>query len=62
MFRVSNSYAGEIHFDDSGLPIAADRSHGIGIQSISAYCEKNNAVCEYKVQDGWFTIRIVQSR
>ena len=60
MFRVSNPFAGEIPFDASGRPIAPDPSHGLGIRSIAAYCEKHGAECEYRIRGGWFTMQIVQ--
>ena len=61
IFRVSNPYAGEIHFDAEGLPIAREGGHGIGTASIQAYCEKYNAICDYRTENGWFMIQIFLS-
>lgn len=60
MLRVSNPYAGKVRFDDRGRPMAAGPDHGIGTRSIAAYCEKHGAYCDYKAENGWFTIQIVQ--
>ena len=61
MFSVSNPYTGSILFDEAGIPTSKKSGHGIGIRSILAYCEKNNAVCDFKTKDGWFTIRVVKN-
>ena len=62
MFSVSNPYTGSISLDENGIPTSTKNGHGIGIRSILAWCEKNDAVCDFKTRDGWFTIRIVQNR
>lgn len=60
MFRVSNPFIGTVHFDSNGRPVAKTKNHGIGTRSITAYCEKYGAFCEYKAENGWFTVQIVQ--
>lgn len=60
IFRVSNPYEGGIRFDDEGVPIAEEGGHGIGTASIQAYCEKYNAICDYRAEDGWFMMQIIQ--
>lgn len=60
MFSVSNPYSGDIIFDEDGIPTSDKEGHGIGIRSILAYCEKYRASCDFKIKDGWFTIRIVK--
>ena len=50
---------GEISFDSSGLPVAQREGHGMGIQSISAFCRKNGAVCRFDQTDGWFRFQLV---
>ena len=59
MLEISNPYTGEISFDSSGLPVAQQEGHGIGVQSISAFCRKNGAVCQFDQSDGWFRFRLV---
>ena len=61
MFRVSNPYSGEVHFDENGEPVAGSSEHGFGTKSIAAYCEKYNAVCTYKAENGWFSIQLTQT-
>lgn len=61
MFSVSNPYSGEIKLDEKGIPTSVECGHGIGIRSIVAYCEKNDAVCDFKIEDHWFSIRIVKN-
>jgi len=58
MFQVANPYTGEVRFDKSGLPIAARKGHGIGSQSIAAFCQKHGALCIYEAKDGWFKLKI----
>ena len=59
MLEVSNPCAGEVSFDLNGLPVTRKEGHGIGVQSISAFCRKNGAVCQFYVTDGWFRFRLV---
>lgn len=60
MFSVSNPYEGSITLNDEGIPTSGDTGHGIGISSMLSYCEKHNAVCDFKINDGWFAVRIVK--
>lgn len=59
MLEISNPCEGERSFDSSGLPVAAREGHGLGVQSISAFCKKNGAVCRFDLTDGWFRFRLV---
>lgn len=59
MLELSNPYTGSIAFDSTGLPVAQKEGHGLGVQSISAFCRKNGAVCQFDHQDGWFRLRLV---
>ena len=59
MLELSNPYIGEISFDHNGLPLAQKDGHGLGVQSICAYCKKNGAVCQFDLTDGWFRFRLV---
>ncbi|MBR1597713.1 MAG: GHKL domain-containing protein [Lachnospiraceae bacterium] len=60
MFSVSNHYSGSIMLDENGVPTSGEEGHGIGIRSMLAYCERNNAVCDFKISDEWFAVRIVK--
>ncbi len=59
MFQISNPYAGIIVLDESGRPASSQAHHGIGTRSIAAFCEKHGAFADYKIEDGWFHLRIV---
>lgn len=59
MLEISNPCTGNIVFDKSGLPMAKLDGHGMGVQSISAFCQKNGAVCQFDLTDGWFRLRLV---
>lgn len=61
IFHVSNSYDGEVLFDEENIPISKEGGHGIGTASSLAYCEKYNVICDYRTEDGWFTMQIFQS-
>lgn len=54
-----NPCAGDVTFDSSGLPLARREGHGLGVQSISAFCRKNGAVCRFDLTDGWFRLQLV---
>ena len=59
MLSVSNPYEGNIALDDNGIPVSKEEGHGTGIRSILVYCQKQDAVCDFKIADGWFAVRIV---
>ena len=59
MLELSNPCSGEVTFDHQGLPITKKEGHGLGVQSISDFCRKNGAVCQFEVIDGWFRLRLV---
>ena len=59
MVEISNPCTNEISFDSNGLPIAKREGHGLGVQSIAAFCKKNGAVCQFDMIDEWFRFRLV---
>ena len=59
MLELSNPCADDVVFDSNGLPIAQRKGHGLGVQSISAFCHKNGAVCQFDLTDGWFRLRLI---
>ena len=59
MPEISNSCIGNISFDSSGLPVSQRDGQGLGVQSISAFCRKNGAVCQFDLTDGCFRFRLV---
>ena len=59
MLEISNPYTGDLSFDSNGLPVAKRAGHGLGVQSICAFCRKNSAVCQFDLSNGWFRLRLV---
>lgn len=59
MLEISNPCIGDLAFDGNGLPIAQKENHGLGVQSISAFCKKNGGVFQFGLKDGWFRLRMV---
>ena len=59
MLEISNPCTAVVTFDSNGLPVAQREGHGLGVQSISAFCHKNGAVCQFGLTDGWFQLRLV---
>lgn len=59
MLEISNPCMGNISFDSDGLPVAKREGHGLGVQSICAFCRKHGAVCQFDQTDGWFRFRLV---
>ena len=59
MLEVSNPCSETVIFDEEGLPISRREGHGLGMQSISAFCRKNGAVCQIEAEGGQFRLRLV---
>lgn len=59
ILQISNPYNGDILTDADGRPLAREHNHGIGTRSILAFCEKNNAIVDYKISHDTFAVRIL---
>ena len=59
MLEIANPCATAVIFDRDGLPVAQREGHGLGVQSISTFCRKNGAVCQFDLIDGWLRLRLV---
>lgn len=59
MLEISNPCSENVTFDAEGLPVAHSEGHGIGMQSIGAFCRNSGAVCQFKLADGWFQLHLV---
>lgn len=59
MLEIANPCSGDVAFDSDGLPIARSEGHGLGVQSISAFCKKHGAVCQFDLDDGIFRLRLI---
>lgn len=57
--QISNPVAKPVKLDENGRPFSHEPGHGIGTQSIVAFCEKYDADLNYKYEGGWFHIRII---
>lgn len=58
LIEIKNPYAGELSFRD-GLPQAARPNHGHGCRSISTITQAHRGLCEFKAENGVFTLRVV---
>lgn len=58
MLEISNTCAGNVRIDGSGLPVSDREGHGTGVRSISAFCQKYGAACQFELTGGWFQLRI----
>lgn len=59
MLQISNPYQGTVSVDEEGRPLATENGHGIGTRSILAFCEKNEAFVDYKLENNVFALRIL---
>ena len=59
MLELANPCTGDVAFGPDGLPLARQKGHGMGCQSISAFCRKHGAVCQFTLEDGWFRLRLI---
>lgn len=59
MLEVSNPCREPVSFDQNGRPISKKTGHGIGTQSICAFCQSCGAVCEFRLSDGWFSVQLI---
>lgn len=59
MLEICNPCTEIVVFDRNGLPVSQKQGHGVGVQSISAFCQKNGAVCQFELTDGWFRFRLI---
>ena len=58
MLQVENTCAKGVAFDGSGMPVAEKEGHGTGSRSIAAFCRKYGAFYQYRLENGWFRLRI----
>lgn len=56
LIEIRNPYAGQITFR-SGLPVSARPNHGHGCRSIHTISQTYRGLCEFKAEDGIFTLR-----
>ena len=56
IIMVRNSFDGQVEFDRDGIPINRNEEHGIGTQSIAAFCEKLGGYYQFTAKDKVFTL------
>ena len=59
MLEISNPCDEIVTFDDQGIPVAQQQGHGMVMQSISNFCHKYGAVCQFEQTHGRFRMRLV---
>ncbi len=60
VFRISNPFEGMLSLSESGIPITSEKGHGVGIQSVIAFCEKYDIYYEFKIEDGLFVFSMTK--
>lgn len=58
LIEVRNPYKGAVTMQD-GLPVSDRKEHGYGCRSIQTIAEQNHGLCEFKAENGVFTLRVV---
>ena len=58
IIKISNSYEGEVEFDDDGIPVNKTDDHGFGTRFIAAFCEKNGGFYDFQADGEIFTLFI----
>ena len=58
MMEFSNPCGKEARIGPDGLPVSGDTGHGIGTRSIVAFAEKYGAVYSFRIENGWFKLRL----
>lgn len=58
MIEIANPCGEPVLLNRKGVPSTAEEGHGIGLQSIKNFCEKNNATCSCSYKNEWFYLRI----
>ena len=57
LIEIRNPYAGQITFRD-GLPEASRPNHGYGCLSIHTIAQLHQGLCEFRAENGIFTLRV----
>ena len=56
MVQISNTYNGQVEFDDNGIPVNREHDHGFGTRSIAAFCNKYGAYYQFQATADKFTL------
>lgn len=58
VMQISNT-CGKVSFNQDGFPISSREGHGLGIKSIQAFAEKNNALLDYELNKDTLTMSML---
>ncbi len=58
MMEFSNPCGRDARLGPDGFPLPTDAGHGTGTRSIAAFAEKYQAMCSFRIEDGWFRLRL----
>lgn len=58
MIEFSNPCMGNVALDGNGLPTSREDGHGLGTRSILAFAEKHQAICTFRIENGWFKLQL----
>ena len=59
VLKITNTFDGNISYDENGLPTNSEVGHGIGTSSIRKIAEENKLLLSYDINDETFTIKIL---
>lgn len=59
IIEIVNPYRDTILFDENGYPVSNKKNHGIGTQSVLAFCEKNGTEILYSAGENTFKVRLI---
>lgn len=57
LIEIKNPYSGRVAFRE-GVPTASKLNHGYGCQSIHTISQRCHGLCEFKAENGIFTMRV----
>ena len=57
LIEIKNPYSGRVAFRE-GVPTASKLNHGYGCQSIHTIYQRCHGLCEFKAENGIFTMRV----
>lgn len=56
IIRISNSFDGNVTFDENEIPVSSDDEHGYGTRFIAAFCDKYKGYYQFKAKDDVFAL------
>lgn len=59
ILRITNSFDGNITFDNNGYPVAGKEGHGIGTKSVTEFIRANDGMIDYSADGNKFTVKVL---